>query len=139
MQFDYQKRPVLTDPVAPWVIKPYLRITLSHNSSSVELDALIDSGADVSIFHASLAKALGLDVEAGLQQHFRGISGEPIPSYFHTLQLQVMGLSPIQVAVAFTDSPGVVALLGQADFFQAHQIKFERYKERIEINPAPKK
>ena len=51
--------------------------------------------------------------------------------------LQVVGApNAIKLAVGFTESPGVGALLGQADFFQHHQIKFERYKERIEINPV---
>jgi hypothetical protein len=70
----------------------------------------------------SIAKSY--NVEAGLPQYFMGISGEPIPGYFHTVKLQVMGLASMQVAVAFTDSPGVGALLSHT-----HKISFERYRE----------
>jgi hypothetical protein len=41
----------------------------------------------------------------------------------------------IDVEVGFTDAIGVDAILGQADFFEHHQIKFERYKESVEIKP----
>ncbi len=36
------------------------------------------------------------------------------------------GLKLIKFAVAFTNSPGVVALLGKPDFFEHYQIKFQR-------------
>jgi len=39
----------------------------------------------------------------------------------------------IKIEAGFTDSPGVHAILGQADFFQHFKITFERYKERMEI------
>ncbi len=42
------------------------------------------------------------------------------------------------IDVGFTDSPGVMALLGQQDFFEHYQITFERYKERLELKPAKK-
>jgi hypothetical protein len=37
----------------------------------------------------------------------------------------------------FTDSTSIPALLGQADSFKQYKITFERYKEQIEIKPAP--
>jgi len=53
--------------------------------------------------------------------------------------IQVAGMrEAIKIEVGFTDSPGVHAILGQADFFQHYAVKFERYKERIKINPARK-
>jgi hypothetical protein len=89
------------------------------------------------IFHAAIAQALGLDLKSGLRGEFFGVSGHTIEVFFHEVELQVVGASNfIKTAVAFSDSPGVGALLGQADFFQHHKITFERYKERIEISPV---
>jgi hypothetical protein len=136
MQFPYKKVPSTDKPQAPWVPMPIIKIRLSNNERRIQLEALIDSGANVSLFHASVATALGIDLKTGLKSEFFGVSGHGIDVYFHEVDLQVVG-SPtaIKLAVGFTESPGVGALLGQADFFQHHQIKFERYKERIEINP----
>jgi hypothetical protein len=48
--------------------------------------------------------------------------------------MQLVGTNEsLKVAVGFTESAGVGALLGQADFFQAHKVTFERYKQRMEI------
>jgi hypothetical protein len=99
--------------------------------------ALLDSGADISLSSGSLAKTLGLDTEIGRIGHVQGIAGEPVTAYFYPVTLQVPGgLESINVEVAFSDSLFGTALLGQADFFEHYQIKFERFKERIEIKPA---
>ncbi len=138
MQFSYQRVPG-SNPKAPWIPLPLLKVRLSHKNQSIKVNALVDSGANASIFHSSLAEALGLDLSSGLKQEFFGISGHGITAYFHLVKLQIVGsLDELELAVAFTESDGVGALLGQADFFQNYQIKFERYKEQMEIKPARK-
>jgi hypothetical protein len=77
-----------------------------------------------------------MDPETGVQKAFFGVSGKSEFAYFHPVQLQVVGLpDPIRIMAGFTDSAGVGAIVGQADFFQNYQVKFERFKERIEIKP----
>jgi hypothetical protein len=140
MQFDYRKKEISLNPAHPHILVPEIQILLSAGNKGVKLWALIDSGAATSLFHSSLATAMGIDLTSGLREDFFGISGEPVSGYFHNIRIQLIGANHfIEVAAAFTDSPGVFALLGQADFFQAYQVKFERYKERVEIKPAPKK
>lgn len=56
MKFAYKKVPRSSNPADPWVSKPYLTIRLSAASKTVQLDALIDSGAEASLFHSSIAK-----------------------------------------------------------------------------------
>jgi len=138
MRFDYKKVAIPENPNAPWFPLPLIKVRLSYKDKIIQLDALIDSGADVSLFHASAAKALGIDLTSGIKQEYFGVSGHKIEAYFHTVKFQIVGTPyAMELAIGFTESEGVSALLGQADFFQAHQIKFERYKERIEISPAP--
>jgi hypothetical protein len=137
---EYKKAPIPENPNAPWFPLPLIKIRLSYKEKIIQFDALNNSGADVSLFHASAAKALGIDLKSGIKQEYLGVSGHKIEAYFHTVKLQIVGeAEATELAVGFTESEGVSALLGQADFFQAYKISFERYKERIEINPAPKK
>lgn len=140
MLFDYRKKQDSPNPVEPHILVPEIQVILSHQGKGVKLWAMIDSGAATSLFHSSVAEALGIDLTSGVKQEFFGISGEPTFGYFHNVGLQIIGESkPLAFTAAFTDSPGVFALLGQADFFQAYKITFERYKERIEIKPKPNK
>lgn len=139
MKFNYQKVPSSTDPAGSWVLLPLIKVRLSNNEKQIQINALIDSGADASLFHASIARALDIDLKTGIRKEFFGISGHSIEVYVHPVNLQIVGSSEIlKVNVGFTDSEGVGALLGEADFFENHQIKFERYKENLEINPAKK-
>jgi len=136
MKFDYLKQPNFLNPQKPWISRPFIPVRLSYKDKHLDVYALIDSGADVSIFHSSIAKELGIDFILGRKEKFFGISGEAIDVYFHKLRLQIIG-SPesIELEVGFTDSKGVSAILGQAGFFENYHIKFERDKERIEIMP----
>lgn len=140
MWLEYKKVSVVDAPQAAWIPVPLIKVRLAYHDKIIQFDALLDSGADVSLFHASAAKALGIKLKDGLKQEYFGISGHKIQAYFHKVKLQLVD-SPdsLELAVGFTESDGVGALLGQADFFQAHKITFERHKGRIEINPAPKK
>src|SRR5215218_546554 len=104
MKFEYKKVPGSANPTDPWVRKPYLTIRLSAEGKTVQLDALVDSGAEASLFHSSVAKVLGFDLKAGLKKEYYGITGEPAVCYFHPVWLQVVGLShSIDLTVAFTD------------------------------------
>jgi predicted aspartyl protease len=133
MQFPYQRVPS-ADPNASWVLMPLLKVRLSYNGKNININALVDSGAASSLFHSSIATALGLDLTSGIKQEFFGISGHSVEAYFHLVKFQIIGSAVEQeIAIGFTDSDGVGALLGQSDFFQRHQVKFERYKEQMEI------
>src|SRR5260370_13547833 len=107
MHFPYQRvKAAGSKPTDPWVLLPLLKIRLSHNHETVQLEALIDSGANVSLFNVAVAEALGIDTEKGLKQEFFGISGDGIEAYFHTVRLQIVGASDtIEMAVGFTNPP----------------------------------
>jgi len=136
MKFKYQKRTQSLNPAHPWTLKPLIEMTLSYQRRRVRLWALLDSGADVSIFDTSLATLLGIELETGLPQQFAGITGRTT-GYFHHVTLDVIGMHhPLPVAVAFAEMQGIKAVLGQADFFQHHTITFARATEQIEIQPV---
>lgn len=139
MKFDYLKQPNFLNPNKPWVSRPLIPANLFYKDKSLKVYSLVDSGADASLFHYSIGKELGIDVEAGRKEQFFGISRDGIDVYFHKIKLQVIGLPEIiELEVGFTYSEGVAAILGQSGFFENYHIKFERDKERIEIVPVRK-
>jgi len=135
MKFPYLKQPT-ADPSAPWISRPVIPVRLFYRGTPFDVYALLDSGADVTLFHSSVARALGIDLATGRQVAFRGIAGDAVAGYFHTIQLQLIG-SPevIELEAGFTDAPGVRAILGQTGFFEHYRITFDRSKELIEIRP----
>jgi hypothetical protein len=135
MKFRYQKQVDYLHPQLPWKSRPMIKVRLAFGDRHQAVFALIDSGADVSLFHISLAKTLGItDFEQ--DGWAAGISGEKVPIYYQTLKLQLAGSDEaISIRAGFVNLPGVSALLGQSGFFEHFKICFERAKEEIEIRP----
>jgi hypothetical protein len=141
MQFRYEKQ-LTDDPLRLWKRLPRIPIILTSGdgTASAHVMAMIDSGAELSVFHASLARKLNLDPQSGREILISGISGDAITAMVHSVNLQILGsLSTVTIDVAFADSDNIDALLGQLGFFDQHQIKFERYKDNIEIKFKPQK
>ena len=134
MRFPYQGFRNPDNPKEP-IIKPMIWIRLSSGNKATNVLALIDSGADMCLFHKSVADTLGIDHKLGLAKEFRGISGSQskITAYPHLVHLTVIGLSSIDIMVGFTESDGVSALLGQSGFFDAFDITFQRSKASMDI------
>jgi len=136
MRFNYFEFPNKANPQGPRILVPLIVIRLSYAGKHKDLYALIDSGADACLFHSSVAKVLGIDYKSGRQESFGGVSGHEISAFFHTVRLTVRGLSSVDLEVGFTESPGVRSgLLGQRGLFDQYQIRFERYKNTIELFP----
>lgn len=71
---------------------PSVDIELSHLGRTVVAEALVDSGADVSLFRAEYADALGLPVERGEKLQLKGIGGE-VTCYRHVVTFCLAGTS----------------------------------------------
>jgi hypothetical protein len=133
MKFSYEKQIDIHNPQLPWRSRPAVRVQLSYGDRYQSVMALNDSGAEITLFHISLAKQLGINLFQREATVF-GISGELMPVYFQRLKLKLEGTTePIDVEAAFVDSPGVSALLGQSGFFEHFRICFDRGKEEVEI------
>jgi hypothetical protein len=135
MKFRYEKQVDSRDPQLPWTSRPIVKVRLSFGDRNQAVLALIDSGADITLFHSSIAKTLGIETFERQGRVF-GISGDVMPVQFSKVNLQLDGTSePVEAEVGFVDSPGVGALLGQSGFFEHFRICFERSKQEIEIRP----
>ena len=136
MTFPYLKVPNLSDPNAPWTSRPIIPVRLLRGEVHQDVYALVDSGADKTLFDASLADLLGLDLDAAKRERFVGISGTPIEVAVATIEVQVRGSDDrFELEAGFTTAQGVSALLGQAGFFERHKVTFERAKERLTLKP----
>jgi hypothetical protein len=139
VRYDYRKVPNHTVPKKDWIKRPLLQVTLHKGTKRTNPICLVDSGADDCLFHASLAKLLGIDLKSGKLKIFSGIAaGHPIEGYLHTVELQPYGMSDkVEVGVYFTEADGVSGLLGQTGFFENFKVSFEQYKGQFEVEARP--
>ena len=133
MIFRYVK---IKTPDGELIRLPVIPIRLICNKQHQDVYALIDSGAEVCVFNSSIAKTLKIQVRKGKPLTLSGLVGGSVPGYLHQLNLSMQGLPSADLLVAFTETedPGM-PILGQRGFFDNFQIRFQRYKDLIEIFP----
>lgn len=135
MKFPYVKTPH-SDPNKKWVARPIIQVTLFGPKGEVHVYALVDSGADKCLFNMEIGNEIGLNIFKGESENFSGIEGGGLVAYLHKIQLQVKDINKkIEIVAGFTDSPGIMPILGQAGFFDNFRIKFEKDHDVIEIVP----
>ena len=80
MKFRYKKFGNVLRPVIP------IKVSSSKNPEGFGYEVLVDSGADLSIFHADIGEALGIDVKKGKPQEVFGVGGKASIYTFTKLQ-----------------------------------------------------
>lgn len=140
MNFSYKKFPADPIPAFPnrkGVFRPVIPIRIINpllKDKNIRYECLIDSGADYSIFHAGIGEYIGLDVKKGSELVFQGISGTEQKSYFHEVIIEIGGWecrSFIGFSYDIDNLP--YGILGQVEFFDFFEIKFNYNKENIEL------
>lgn len=140
MKFSYKKfrvPPSEAFPSRKYVFRPIIPVQLSWKGNSVGYEALLDSGADLCIFHAEIAELLGIPVESGKPEQFGGVVGEPAKAFIHTVDLDIGGNISSSIPVAFSRdiAPYGYGILGHEGLFNLFRVIFDLTKEQIELRP----
>lgn len=121
-EFDYVKIGNKFFPIIPFIVK--------KNEELVPVNALVDSGATISLFNADVGRALKIDVEKGEKFYPVGISGK-ILTYVHGVTIKI-GDCEIKTEVAFTDELAVkINLLGRENIFENFSVLFNDKLKKI--------
>lgn len=130
MKFRYKKFGVAVRPVIP------IKLSSSKLPEGLWYEVLVDSGADICIFHADIGEALGIEVKKGKPQEVFGIGGKASVYYLHNVTISVGGW-PHEIEAGFMPNvSGHVmqhGVVGQKGFFDKFTIKFDLLKSEIEI------
>jgi len=128
MKFPYVKFEVFYKPVLP--------VTFKNEGKTFRYQALIDTGADISIIHAEVAEQLGINLENNRDFQFGGICGSGV-GYIHNVDLEIGGAIFKNIPVVFTrdiHSFGF-GILGHEGLFGKIKLVFELSKKQFEIIP----
>jgi len=127
------------DKTLKWIKKSIVLIEVFGPKDSKNFYALVDSGADCSLFNIQVAEVLGIDLSNARLVKLTGISGQIDGYRLEKIKVKVDGLNEsVEIPVCFIKSPTVSLLLGQEGFFDKYRIKFEKDHDTFEITSVEK-
>jgi len=109
---------------------PLIEVTLIGPKEEIKMLALLDSGADYSLFSLEVAEKLGIKKERGKKIFLQGVIGEQFPGYLHKVPVQV-GSMTFNCRIVF--SKVKTALLGRDNFFLPFLITFNEKYQKVSL------
>ena len=126
-----------TDSFGEISTMPYLPLTLTNGNKSLEVMALLDTGASVNV----LPYQIGLELGAVWKQQTLELtlSGNLGNNQARGLVLSgtIANFTPILLAFAWTQSPNAPVILGHLNFFAEFNVCFYRHELAFEVCPKP--
>lgn len=114
---------------------PYLPLTLTNGNKSLEVMALLDTGASVNV----LPYQIGLELGAVWEEQTVPItlSGNLADNEARGLVVsgKIANFSPILLAFAWTQSRNAPIILGHMNFFAEFNVCFYRHELAFEVSP----
>lgn len=107
---------------------PVISILAHGPRASVEVHAIIDSGAEHNALDIAYASKLGVNLELAERFEIIGFGREAAAGYRDIIEWQ-LGRYRWTAPIVFVDSPNQFNILGQAGFFAFFDVDF-RYKKR---------
>ena len=114
---------------------PVIPVTLEHDGKTADAYALVDSGAEHSVFPVEAAEDVGFDLANQSSVTIVGAGGKETPGKAAVAHFQ-MGpyrwTGPVIFSAAVNERP----LLGQAGFFAFFTVTFRHARRDIEIRQS---
>ena len=108
---------------------PIIPITFIGKNAEIDTDALIDSGANISVFREEIADCIEIVIEDGDEILLQGLGGR-IVGYAHEVKLRVESEEFLCRVVFSKELTVGLNILGREGFFEHFQITFnEKAKE----------
>ena len=112
---------------------PIIPLVLFNKSKRLDTDALVDSGASISIFQPAIAELLGIKILSGKEIYLGGVGGR-IKGYIHSLKIAVASKNFVCPIVFSFEYHVSVNLLGRDSVFEKFRIIFEEKHRKISFD-----
>lgn len=119
--------------ITPKIIRPIIPIILKSQAKLILYSALIDSGADYSIFSLDIADALGIKLQSENKVKFIGVGKEKVQGFWGEIEIKIGGVSYKTKAIFANISEFGHGILGHKGFFDQFDVKLSYRKQIIEI------
>lgn len=135
MRFPYQ-RIIIKDSRKQdhFTYRPLIPVEIARNDKKLLTYALVDSGADISLFGEDLCSRLGITLMSGNKQTLQGVGKGKVTFYLHRIELKI-GDKKIITEVGFSAEMRHIpfAILGQKGFFENFLVAFNYPKKWLEV------
>ena len=116
--------------------RPIIPLTLRHKEKLVDTYALVDSGADISIFSAEFASLLDIDLTHLKKHTFSGVKGGEEGKgigYISSLEIGIgETFLTLPVILSFdTTLDTDMGILGQVGLFDHYLVQFDRANKTV--------
>lgn len=135
LKIPYKKYPDSLSPAGFYYVASLpinIGLSVKNSPRSKRFDAIIDSGASSCVFHASIGRAIGLEIEKGLAALTQGFAG-PTKLYLHDISLFVPG-GMVATRAGFSDELPIAGLLGMVGFFESFRVTFDPIALQVELD-----
>ncbi len=121
--------------ITPKIVRPIIPIILKSQTKLMLYSALIDSGADYSIFSLDIADALGIKLQSKDKVKFIGVGREAIYGFWGKIRITIGDTTYKTHAIFAEISDFGHGILGHKGFFDQFDVKLIYQKQIIEIEP----
>lgn len=113
---------------------PRIPLTLYHQTQSIEVVGLVDSGATINVlpYEAGLQLGAVWDEQKAIIQLAGNLGGQPAIPFF--AMADIAGVGSVQLAFAWASRENIPVILGQTNFFLEFDICFYRSQLEFEVN-----
>ncbi len=149
MRLPFSFLPVPSDTAFPHrteIKRPVVALLLEKGDPKVVVFAVVDSGADLCVFPASMARDLGMEIPNSRSSAFSGSGDTTQMAYFEEVRATIMpmdgpNIDPNQQPLTFPLYAGFcdtlehvgMGLLGQEGFFSRFTVRFNNAESYFEI------
>ena len=109
---------------------PLIEIVLIGPKERIKMLALLDSGADYSLFNLEIAERLGIKKENNEKVELQGVVGEPFWGYLHRVPIQVEN-KVFNCKIVFSNVK--TTLLGRDNFFLPFLVTFNERQQKVSL------
>ena len=131
----YQVRLVQAEPLVT-VLRPTTYVFLHGPLGTVRLNALVDCGADQTLFPMQFADALGITLDRERAGTIKGVSGSPITVYPAGVEIELTNLKDsYRWSATVRFAPGNNILLGHLGCLEFFTVTLDHYGRVFELIP----
>ena len=114
----------------PYCLVQFLGSIIIKENVAIDIDGLIDSGANISVFREEIAECLEVVIEDGEEILLQGLGGR-IVGYIHELRVRVDDEEfPCKVVFSKELTVGL-NILGREGFFEYFQVTFNEVAKEV--------
>ncbi len=115
--------------------RPLLTIRISYGEEAIDLEAMIDTGADFSTFDKGVAKSLHIPEEQLIIDDMTTLKGKTT-TWYCPITITFLGHS-YQCRAAFIDNPDWPPVIGRDTVFSRAQFAFRQSINRFYVSTKP--